>query len=91
MIATIKGPSTEEEEQVLEGRHWTDLGPGDKPKGSLDQEVEHGWGCRFYYFATALTALPTVEELLAELPDSAAKVDHVNISSHAGACDKRVL
>jgi len=83
MIITWKGPSTDGVEVPLEGRHWTDTGPGATPKGVLDDgDVKHGWGCRFYYYESALTTLPNVTELLNTVPNAAAKIDDINISSH---------
>jgi len=83
LVVTWSGPGTDGLDLPLEGRHWTDTGPGVSPKGDLDDgDVKHGFGCRFYYFEAGTATLPSVEELLNELPDSAAKMDHINISSH---------
>jgi len=83
LVVTWSGPATDGLDELLQGRHWTDTGPGLSPKGDLDDgDVKHGFGCRFYYSETGLTTLPSVEELLSELPNSAAKMDHINISSH---------
>ena len=94
LIVTWKGPGTvgedgethtDGEEVPLEGRHWTDTGPGNSPKAVIDDgDVKHGWGCRFYYYESSVTTLPNVTELLATTPHAAAKMDDINISSHKG-------
>lgn len=83
LIVTWSGPGTDDLDVPLQGRHWTDTGPAGPPKGDLeDGDVKHGFGCRFYYYETGLATLPSVEELLSELPNSAAKMDEINITSH---------
>jgi len=83
LIVTWKGPGTDGEEVPLEGRHWTDTGPGFSPKAVIDDgDVKPGFGCRFYYYESAITTLPNITELLNTEPNAAAKIDDINISSH---------
>ena len=83
LIVTWKGPGTGGVEVPLEGRHWTDTGPGFSPKAVIDDgDVKPGFGCRFYYYESPITTLPNITELLNTEPNAAAKLDDINISSH---------
>ncbi len=47
-----------------------------------DGDVEAGWGCRFFYFDSSVTTLTEVDHLLTLDPNTASKVDNINVSSH---------
>jgi len=83
MIVSWEGPDTEGAEVPVKGRHWTDRA-AEHPltEGPAANEIQPGWGCRFYYYDEAIESLPNVTELLNRTANAAARLDYIDIDNH---------